>query len=128
MRVDVRVGTLNVGIMTGKSREIVDMLERRQLDVLCIQETKWKGSKAREPGAGYKLYYHGVDGMRNDVGIIVKKDYTNGVLEVKRESDRVMSMKLEIEGVGINIVSVYAPQVGCDMEEKDELRRDWKDC
>ena len=43
--VDVRVGTLNVGTMTGKSREIVDMIERRQLDVLCIRETKWKGSR-----------------------------------------------------------------------------------
>ena len=39
------------------------MMEKRQLDVLYIQETKWKGSKARELGAGYKLYYHGVDGM-----------------------------------------------------------------
>ena len=56
--------------------------------------------------------------MRNGVRIIVKKDYTNGV---KRESDKVMSMKLEIEGVGIDIVSAYAPQVGCDMEENDEF-------
>ena len=38
--VDMRVGILNVGIMTGKSREIIDIMERRQLDVLCIQETK----------------------------------------------------------------------------------------
>ena len=59
--------------------------------------------------------------MRNGVGIIVKKDYTNGVLEVKRKSDRTMSMKFEIEGVGINIVSAYEPQIGCDMEEKDEF-------
>ena len=89
--------------------------------MLYIQETKWKGSNARELGAGYKLYYHGVDGMRNGVRIIVKKGDINGVLEVYRESDRVMSMMLEIEGVGINIVSAYAPQVDCDMEEKDEF-------
>ena len=67
------------------------------------------------------MYYHGVDGLRSGVGIIVKKDYTNRVLEVKRESDRAMSMKLEIEGVGINIVSAYALQVDCGMEEKEEF-------
>ncbi|KAG7488682.1 hypothetical protein MATL_G00037740 [Megalops atlanticus] len=32
-----------------------------------------------------------------------------------------MSMKLEIEGVMMNVVSAYAPQVGCEMEEKEEF-------
>ena len=51
--VDMRVGMLNVGTMTGKSKDIVDMMERRQLEVLCIQETKWKGSKARVQVVGW---------------------------------------------------------------------------
>ncbi|KAF7706367.1 hypothetical protein HF521_019621 [Silurus meridionalis] len=42
-RVEVRVGTLNVGTMTGKGREVADMMERRTVDMLCVQETKWKG-------------------------------------------------------------------------------------
>ena len=32
-RVDVRIGTLNVGTMTGKERELADMMERRKLDI-----------------------------------------------------------------------------------------------
>ncbi|KAK3516728.1 hypothetical protein QTP70_022518 [Hemibagrus guttatus] len=36
-------------------------------------------------------------------------------------SDRVMSLKLEIEGVMLNVVSGYAPQVGCELEEKERL-------
>ncbi|XP_042882399.1 uncharacterized protein LOC122259592 [Penaeus japonicus] len=76
--VDVRIGTLNVGAMTGKSREIVDMMERRKLDVLCLQETKWKESKARDLGAGYKLYYHGENGARNGVSVVVRGMHTNG--------------------------------------------------
>ncbi|MCJ8747404.1 hypothetical protein PDJAM_G00153150 [Pangasius djambal] len=43
------------------------------------------------------------------------------VLEVKRVSDRVMSLKLEIEGVMLNAVSGYAPQVGCELEEKERF-------
>ena len=35
--------------------------------------------------------------------------------------DRVMRMKLEIEGEVWHIISCYAPQVGCTQEEKDEF-------
>ena len=36
-------------------------------------------------------------------------------------SDRAMCMKLEIEGVLFNVISAYAPQVGCNTEEKEEF-------
>ena len=45
------------------------------------------------------------------------------VLEVKK-SVRVMSLKLEIEGVMFIIVSGYAPKVGCALEEKEKF---WSD-
>ncbi|KAI5627659.1 hypothetical protein C0J50_8434, partial [Silurus asotus] len=117
----VRVGTLNVGTMTGKGREVADMMERRKVDMLCVQETKWKGSKARNIGGGFKLFYHGVDGKRNGVGVILKEEYSKSVVEVKRVSDRVMIVKVEVEGMMINVISAYAPQVGCEMEEKERF-------
>ena len=46
------------------------------------------------------------------------------VVEVNRVSDRVMSLKLVIEGMVLNIVSAYAPQMGCNMEEKDLFWRE----
>ncbi|KAK3539819.1 hypothetical protein QTP70_013333 [Hemibagrus guttatus] len=114
--VGLRIGTLNVGTMTGKGRELADVMERRKVDILCVQETRWKGSKARSIGAGFKLFYYGVDSKRNGVGVVLKEEFVRNVLEVKRVSDRVMSLKLEIEGVMLNVVSGYAPQVGCDEE------------
>ncbi|KAK3556632.1 hypothetical protein QTP70_010826 [Hemibagrus guttatus] len=74
------------------------------------KETKWKGSKTRSIGAGFKLFYYGVDSKRNGVGVVLKEEFVRNVLEVKRVSDRVMSLKLEIEGVMLNVVSGYAPQ------------------
>ncbi|KAI5609143.1 hypothetical protein C0J50_6145, partial [Silurus asotus] len=100
----VRVGTLNIGTMTGKGREGA-MMERRKVDMLCVQETKWKGSKARNIGGGFKLFYYGVDGKRNGVGVILKEEYSKSVVEVKY----------------IHVISAYAPQVGCEMEEKDKF-------
>ncbi|KAK3516274.1 hypothetical protein QTP70_008651 [Hemibagrus guttatus] len=119
--VGLRIGTLNVGTMTGKGRELADMMERRKVDILCVQETRWKGSKARSIGAGFKLFYYGVDSKRNGVGVVLKEEFVRNVLEVKRVSDRVMNLKLEFEGVMLNVVSGYAPQVGCELEEKERF-------
>ena len=44
---------------------------------MCVKESKWKGSKARHIGAGFKLYYHGV-------GVILKEEHNKIVVEVKR--------------------------------------------
>ncbi|KAK3538591.1 hypothetical protein QTP86_006976 [Hemibagrus guttatus] len=107
--------------LQGKGRELADMMERRKVDILCVQETKWKGSKARSIGAEFKLFYYGVDSRRNGVGVVLKEEFVKNVLEVKRVSDRVMSLKLEIEGVMLNVVSGYAPQVGCELEEKERF-------
>ena len=49
-------------------------MARKNLQVICVQETKWRGSKAREIAAGYKLYYHGEDGTKKGVGNVLCKD------------------------------------------------------
>ena len=60
----IRVGTLNIGTMTGRGKELADMMERRNVDILCLQETKWKGSKAWNIGGGCKIFYNGADGKK----------------------------------------------------------------
>ena len=118
----VRVGTLNVGTMTGKGRELTDVMEKRKIDILCVQETRWKGSKAKNTGGGFKLFYYDADSRRNGVGVIImKEEFTKSVVDVTRVSDRIISVKADIGGMMINIISVYAPQVGCDMEEKNDF-------
>ncbi|KAK3554863.1 hypothetical protein QTP86_000898 [Hemibagrus guttatus] len=66
----------------GKGRELADMMERKKVDILCVQETRWKGSKARSIGAGFKLFYYGVDSKRNGVGVVLKEEFVRNVLEV----------------------------------------------
>ena len=57
-RTVIRVDTLNMRTMTGRGRKQKDMMEQKNVDVLCLQETKWKGSKARNIGSGCKLFYN----------------------------------------------------------------------
>ena len=118
------MGTLNIGTMTGRGRELADMMERRNVDILCLQETKWKGNKARNIGGGYKVFYNRADGRKNGIGIVLREELAESVLEVKRVSNRLMAMKLEVNGSILNIVSAYAPQVNYSMEEKNDF---WED-
>ena len=65
------MATLNLRSMTGRGQEGGDFMERRKINIMCFQETEWKGSKARQLGNGFKLFYIGEDGRRNGVGIIL---------------------------------------------------------
>lgn len=48
----------------------------------------------------------------------MKQEYINSVVEVKRVPDRIMKLKLDVEGVMLNVVSEFSPQVGCQLEKK----------
>ena len=48
--------------------------EQRNVDILCLQETKWKWSKARNIGGGCKLFYNGADGRKTGIGIVVREE------------------------------------------------------
>nr|XP_027210414.1 craniofacial development protein 2-like [Penaeus vannamei] len=100
--------------MTGRGQKIVDLMNRRRININCVQETKWKGCKAREIGNGFKFFYNGRDGKCNGVGIILNDDIKKGVLSVKRQSDRIIWMRVDLEGEIVNIMSAYAPQMDYD--------------
>ena len=118
------VATLNVGSMTGRGRELADLMERRKVGVLCVQETRWKGNKARELGGDCKLFYSGADERgRNGVGIVLSKEFKDSLVSVSRTNDRVMSVKLGIGETVVNGICAYAPQVGCEDDEKETFWR-----
>ena len=50
--------------------------------------------------------------------MILNKEHARNVVEVERELDRLMCVKVEIEGALLNVVSSYAHQVSLELEEK----------
>ncbi|GJW28207.1 craniofacial development protein 2 [Tanacetum coccineum] len=113
----IRVGSWNIGSLTGKRLELADALERHRGDIACFQETKWKGSSNIE-GNGYKLWYSGSPTARNGVGVILKACLKDKVVHVIRCSDRIITLTLVIDGETVNVISAYAPQVGLSEVEK----------
>ena len=120
MGAKLRIGTANVGTMRGRSCEIVEMAERRHLDFCCLQETRWKGGSARTLGS-HKFFWMGCEEGISGVGVLVAESWVEKVLEVKRVSERLMVVRVIIGKSVLNLVSVYAPQVGRAMEEKEEF-------
>jgi exonuclease III len=58
---------------------------RRRVNILCVQETKWKGQKTNEvEDTGFKLWYTGTTANKNGVGIVLDKSLKDGVVDIKR--------------------------------------------
>ncbi|XP_047024179.1 craniofacial development protein 2-like [Helicoverpa zea] len=115
----IRIASWNVGSMTGRSAELSEVLHRRRINICCIQETKWKGSKSRNIGHNYKLIYHGTR-SQNGVGIVVDHDFQDRIVEVNRISERLISIKFALDNQPcMNIICAYAPQTGCSNAEKE---------
>ena len=43
---DIRIATLNVGTMWGRSNDNVEMMSRKLIDICCVQESRWRGESA----------------------------------------------------------------------------------
>ena len=73
---------------------------------------------------GFKLWYTGTVANRNGVGVLTDKSLKNGVVGVRRQGDRIILVKLVVVDMVLNVISVYAPQVGLDKSAK---RQFWED-
>ena len=45
-------------------------MKTRRIDVMCLQETRWGGNKARELGDGCKLFYSGGKKHEMELGYV----------------------------------------------------------
>ena len=118
----LRIGSWNIGSLTSKSIELAKILQKRKINIACLQETRWVGSRAKNVD-GYKLWYSGVLRGKNGVGILVDSHLRESVVEVRRVNDRLMTIKLVVGEGTLNVVSAYAPQAGLD---EDIKRRFWE--
>src|SRR5208282_3118806 len=103
----LRTGCVNVGTLARRSGEVVEMVSRRKLDFCCVQKTRWKGEDARllgGEGMRYKLFWKGSERGVYDVGIFAAEQYIYKVVEVRRESDRVIILKVLLGKTVLNVI------------------------
>jgi len=117
-----RVGTWNVDSLTGRAGELVEVLADREVDVGCIQETRWGGSSYKFFGAQgkrYELFWMGGKDRSDGVRMSVAEKWVDSVLKVKRHSERVLILKMVLDNSLTNVLTVYAPHLKKPEEEKE---------
>ena len=67
-RFGVRVGTWNLGNLSGKLGEVCEELRKRMIDVCCSHDVRWRGWGAS------MLWMNGKGDEVGDVGVMVKED------------------------------------------------------
>ena len=66
------------------------MMESRILEVLCVQETKWRGYRARMMVGGRTLLHAGGDGRSSGVGIVISEEISKEVVRIERWKGRII--------------------------------------
>ena len=119
--------------LCGKGVDECEKLRKRKVDVCGLQEVRWKneGTRFLEVfGQRYKLWWSGNSSGIKGVGILVKEELCEKVVDVRIKSDRVMVVVLAFEKQVIRVISAYELQAGRPLEEKhrfyDELAGEYE--
>ena len=91
----VRVVTWNVGSLSGNGGLVCEELRKRMIDVCCFQEVRWRGQGARMlgiKGMRYRMWWYGKGDEVDGLGVMVKNELCEKVVEVKSMNDRVTTV------------------------------------
>jgi hypothetical protein len=70
--------------------------------------TKWKDQKAKVGHTDFKLWYTGTVANRN-VGLSIDKSLKNGVVDVRRQEDMIILVKLLVGVLVLSVICVCPP-------------------
>ena len=95
-----------------KRGEVCEELRKRMIDVCCLQEVRGQGARMLGvKGRRCKLWLSGKGDGVGGVGVIVKEELCEKVVEIKMVSDRVMT-------IVVVVVVVELPQAPEDDPQK----------
>lgn len=104
------IGTWNVQGFKQKINEVIHEINRLNIDIAVITETKRKGQGSENIGE-YDYFYSGVPKEKRaqqGVGILIRKKLRRLITTWEAISERLIKMNLTIRGKKITIIGVYA--------------------
>ena len=97
---------------------LVETVSRRNIDICCLQEVRWRGTGTRTitgKDTQYKLFWIGNQEGNGGVGVMLAEKLIQKVIHVNRVNDRLVLSKVHVG----NRVVTYAPQQGLSDDTKD---------
>ena len=123
----LRVATVNVGTLRGRASEVVETVSRRNIDICCLQDVRWRGAGTRTitgKDTQYKLFWIGNQEGNGGVGVMLAEKWIQKAIHVNRANDRLMMLKVLVGKRVVTIISTYAPQQGLSDDAKEKLYAD----
>ena len=101
----------NVRSINGKEEELVAEMKKYQLEVLGLSETKVRGNNVKQIG-DVVCVYSGVQEVRaiGEVVILLSMSFGAFLEEWKCINERIVLVRLKVEGVWVSLIQVYAPR------------------
>ena len=117
-----RFGCWNVRTLNGREQELVAEMKKYRLEVLGVSEAKVRGNGMRMIG-DTTCVYSGVQTGRSKAGvaILLSERFGRFLKEWRCVDERIVMIRLKIEGVWVSVVQVYAPTEDCSDASKDEF-------
>jgi len=118
----MKIGTWNVRSMqSGKMDVIQREMERLEISVIGLSETRWKG-QGHFNWNGFKIIMSGQkEKGRNGVAIMCDRTSANAIMGYDTVSDRILSVRFRGNKVNITIIQVYAPTSIATEEEHESF-------
>ena len=120
---DMKARTLEVGSLCGRG---VKVCEEKEEEGRCMRLTRSKVEEQRYSVSGgfgqrNKLWWSGNSSGIGEVGILVKEELCEKVVDVRRKSDRVMVVVHAFGKHVTRVISAYGSQAERPLEEKQSL-------
>jgi exonuclease III len=120
----MRFGNWNVRtlLQAGNMNAIAEEAERYKMDVLALQEMRWK-DKGLIKKSKYNIYYSGKEDRQGNrgVGFIVSKKINRSVLGFSPICDRICTPRIKGKFHNITFINVYAATEDTEDEIADEF-------
>ena len=112
------IGTWNVNTLlkVGKMQEIADQIVGSQIQIVALQEIRWRGYGLLKKDK-YSVYYSCSSNTTGQAGtgFIIQKLAVNKVLGFEPISDRICKLRVKGKFHNITLINIYAPT-----EDKEE--------
>ena len=96
-------------------------LSRYIWDVIGLAETRITGDGELTTEEGHKLYYSGQGKHYEGVGLMVKKEIKNSVINYTAVSSKIILIRIKASPININIIQIYVPTTAYTDEEIEQF-------
>lgn len=109
----IRFGCWNITSWNKHDQEVIAEMNRQNIDVCALTETKKKG-KGNTKYGNYPLVYSGKrkeERAEKGVALIIHEKFEKNIEDVDYIDERILHVTLNLQEGKINIISIYAPDI-----------------